>query len=1128
MKGHPNSYLDPAYDRIESATEAKLGLPQGLLTAIRTKGERSDADQVSSSGARSVYQVTPETRRGALKKWGLDPWASAENAAEVAGLILKDSLNATKGDTVEAVARYHAGTEGARGPVNRAYVARVTGQGAAEATPAGRTSRAAVAPPRVVEAYNAGTMSAADRAAFDKALKDGQVRLPEGATLTAAPAKPDPGVAVVPQRVLDRYNNHSEMTDSQRDLIDRDVAAGNLRLPEGGKLARPGPRTPGESFGMGVRGIMTGAGGLLDLPGNALNSAVNLATGSPEAGPSTFRNLAESGADALGLAKPATSGEQFTNAMVEGGAQGLLTAGLATPAAGASGGVGAVARGLSAAPVLDTVSGGVSGGASEATRQAGGGPIAQLAAGMAGGLAPTGAAGVAERLAPKFGPKVAQVVETTPRRVLMDEAGQLTDEGREIVARAGVEPETLKAAYDDAATPQAEPGGRTVRVFEGVEHPVEVVGAAERNHEDGRDYVPVRTPGGQEGYVPADEVISKPAASPEAAPGNPSALPDKLVGDITSGDAFETIDPSGNVRVHMTPEETALLRKAGLEVSDDGVMPPRTQQALRDERAYRNGSAQRPGEASRGRPAEPTPEAPIPASAAARMAEAKSVGVDLTKGQATKDFETQAAESDLSGTNTAEGRQVREHLDRQTQAIKDAAEAFKATLGDTSLNAADRGSAVKAGLRDLADQGKAGVTQAYKLVRDLASELGDNAKGLTALDPAPIRAGVREILADDTVSDATRKGLAQIAAKYGLIGESPRHVPDTGMTTVMVRDAENNLVRGPAFAGKVEPLDLTNAEKFRQRLNDLYDKMATRNPQEALKPILDDAVAEAAERAAKEGFGDVGKAAADARDKFKAQKATFEAKDVVDNLISWKNGTQTDAVLPEKVWSLVFGNGPDALTNIKKLRAILLSKPTEASRAAWEAIKAQSVADLFQKALVVNGAGGEGAISGAKLNSAVQKFGPQKLKLILGDEQFNAFMKLKRVIADATIPLPKTTNPSGSGHLIARFLGNTAKGVVGAAKIVPGLGGVVDVVAGLAKTGAERTQAERVAKGATEFTPADAVAVDAKASPQTEVPKTPAVSPDEAIRQFLELGASNRLLAPLLASSAASQKEGDQ
>lgn len=1056
MKSPPTSYKDPYYADLAATMEGKFGLPSGLLHNIITKGERSNADQVSSAGAKTVAQITPSTRNLALKKFGVDAYASAENALEVAARILKESLDRNDGSVTEAVAEYHAGTNPrARGPINRAYVARVTGQRAEEPASADRAAGRPVplAPQRTIDAYNAGTMTSADRAAFDQGLTRGQFRLPEGQALTAPTGpKADPSVSVVPARIIERFNNRSDMTDSQRDLIDRDIAAGNLRLPEGQKLTRPGPRTAGESFGMGVRTDMRALSGLADIPAGGLNAAINipfvLAGQKAPLSTTPFGDMANSGADLMKLATPATSGEKLIDAAGQGLIQGVATAGLAAPLAGASGATGAVAKGLSSAPVLDTISGGAAGLASEAANQAGAGPLGQLAAGLVGGAAPVGAAGVAERLTPKYGPKLAQVVETTPKAVLMDEAGQFTDEGREVIARAGVEPEQIKAAYDEAATPQAEPGGQTVRVFEGVEHPVEVVGAAERNATDGRDYVPVRTPDGQEGYVPADEVVSKPAAetTPEAAP--------------------------------------------------DSVGTSST-------------------------------EAPLPASAAARMAEAQSEGVTLTKGQATKDFETQTAENDLSGTNTAEGRAVREHLSQQAEAIKQAVTKFRESLGDTTIGATERGEAVKVGLRDLMDQGKQGVTAAYQRVREMADQLGDNAKGLTRLDTSPIRESVLDILGDDTVSDAVRTGLTQIAAKFGIIGEKPRHIPETGRTTVMVRDAENNLVKGPNFAGQVETLDLTNAERFRQRINDLYDKMASRNPQERLKPVLDDAVAEAAERAAKEGFGDVGRAATEARDAFKAQKATFEAKDVVNDIVAWKNGAPgTEKINPERIWSMVFGTGPDALSNIRKLRAVLLNKPTAASKAAWKAIQAQTAADLFQKALVVNGNGGEGAISGSKLNTAYEKFGGEKLKLILDEDHFNSFQKLRRVIGDATIPLPKTTNPSGSGHLIARFLGNTAKGALTGARMVPGIGQAVDVVAGLAKAGAERTQAERVAEGATRFTPEQAAKADAQAAPKTDA--TPAPSPDEAIRQFLDLASSNRLLAPLLVSTAASQKEGDQ
>jgi hypothetical protein len=51
-----NSFTDPDYLLIEESVEQKLKLPAGILAAIRTRGERSNADQVSPAGARTVYQ----------------------------------------------------------------------------------------------------------------------------------------------------------------------------------------------------------------------------------------------------------------------------------------------------------------------------------------------------------------------------------------------------------------------------------------------------------------------------------------------------------------------------------------------------------------------------------------------------------------------------------------------------------------------------------------------------------------------------------------------------------------------------------------------------------------------------------------------------------------------------------------------------------------------------------------------------------------------------------------------------------------------------------------------------------------------------------------------------------------
>jgi len=126
MKGFPTSYKDQAYNDLDAATEQRLGLPSGSVSGLRLYGEKSNADQVSSVGARTPYQFTPTTRKLIINKYGVDPYLSPENASDAAGLLMKESLQRNKGDLEQAIGEYHGGTNRkAWGPVNRAYRARV-------------------------------------------------------------------------------------------------------------------------------------------------------------------------------------------------------------------------------------------------------------------------------------------------------------------------------------------------------------------------------------------------------------------------------------------------------------------------------------------------------------------------------------------------------------------------------------------------------------------------------------------------------------------------------------------------------------------------------------------------------------------------------------------------------------------------------------------------------------------------------------------------------------------------------------------------------------------------------------------------------------------------------------------
>jgi hypothetical protein len=250
----PNSFRDPYYTQLASNTESKLGLPDGLLSSIVTKGERSNADQVSEAGARTVFQIIPATRNAAIAKFGIDPYLSPENAAEVAGRLLKDSLDRNKGDVAAAVSEFHGGTDRANwGPKTRSYVQRVLGDlpsqqpvdpttdQSAEPSTFKRAQAAQQATDQhtsaianVFDAYKAGHMTPDESKQFEADVKSGLVMLPKGAALIGAPqptvgtSKPEP--MLLPQGVTDAYVG-GRMTQQERAQLESDITAGLVKLP---------------------------------------------------------------------------------------------------------------------------------------------------------------------------------------------------------------------------------------------------------------------------------------------------------------------------------------------------------------------------------------------------------------------------------------------------------------------------------------------------------------------------------------------------------------------------------------------------------------------------------------------------------------------------------------------------------------------------------------------------------------------------------------------------------------------------------------------------------------------------------------------------------------------------------
>jgi hypothetical protein len=329
------SYKDPFYDKLDAQVTSQLGLPSGLLANIRTKGEKSNASQVSSAGAQSVYQIIPATREAVLKKYGVDAYKSPEDAALAAGYLLKESIGRNKGDVASAVREYHGGTNPANwGKVNQAYVGRVMGK---NEQPKGLTQEQ-----------------------IDELISKRK----------AAQPKTEAKQGLTQEQINELI---AKRAPKQRGFIDE----------------------LGRQAGLTGRAIIEGAadvGGILYDPIAATINAV-----APDSA-GNIKTLSSQGrqlANTLGLPQAETGTEQLvqqaSKALV--GAGGTIGAGKAIAGAAPK-----AAAFLAEAPLTQAVSSAGAATGSELARQEGGGTGAQIASALAGGLAPYAVAGKAATL----------------------------------------------------------------------------------------------------------------------------------------------------------------------------------------------------------------------------------------------------------------------------------------------------------------------------------------------------------------------------------------------------------------------------------------------------------------------------------------------------------------------------------------------------------------------------------------------------------------------------------------------------------------------------------------------------------------------------------------------------------
>ena len=404
---------------------------------------------------------------------------------------------------------------------------------------------------------------------------------------------------------------------------------------------------------------------------------------------------------------------------------------------------------------------------------------------------------------------------------------------------------------------------------------------------------------------------------------------------------------------------------------------------------------------------------------------AKSQGVQLTRAQAVGDFGASEAEQTLLKSVSPEGAQARAFADEQQNQLKSAAEAFTNKFGGSArlteatgefaeVTARDKGAQIQTALKDVQDLGRKEVTALYKEAADTAGEA-------VPLNNDSIVGVADDIIVNRPITPEVEKSINTALAKFGLIGDS---VEQSTRNKFKVMDGNQAIT----ISGDVTPLTLKNAEEFRQALNKAVGADMTGSAKQVVGE-LDNQVNQIIEEGSKLinlDNADISKTQAfkTARDAFSDQRSKFSSKDIVQDLVGFKKGTKTAVVDPETVITKI-AKGDKAVTNIRKVKSILLENPTEQTRRAWRSIQAETVGDILSQSINKDTL----EISGARLNSAMKKFKPEALRELLGRKQFAELKRLQETIGNATIAPPGTTNPSGTftkAMALMERLGNAA------------------------------------------------------------------------------------------------------
>jgi hypothetical protein len=356
-----------------------------------------------------------------------------------------------------------------------------------------------------------------------------------------------------------------------------------------------------------------------------------------------------------------------------------------------------------------------------------------------------------------------------------------------------------------------------------------------------------------------------------------------------------------------------------------------------------------------------------------------------TTSRITQDPSQARAEFRLGRTDSPEGDILNQRMFIEAQDIDRRFGDLINDLGDPELagNIKDSMIDIRTGVQELR-------RQAYRDFADLANTSPDLVKNMPLGQQQIMRTADDVLKTYKGMPAEKAKALDETLAEYGILGT----VAERGKRFTIV-DTGEGLIR---VRGDVTPLNLTNMEEFRKRINNIFDPA---DPSQAaarreLLSAYDATVADAIDQFKISGLqtdkinGLIGVSLKElskrARSIFSKEKRVFEAKDFANDLTAIKPGTDTPKIERTRVLDKVMTKASLPLEQLNKTMKILSN--TNDGRQTIGHLQAGVLSRLFDQSLKggkVASQTGEiipNVFNGQSFTKQLESFGRDRLKAL--------------------------------------------------------------------------------------------------------------------------------------------------